>query len=145
MAVIPWGVMDLFIYFNVSKWIEILFINLEFAVITPVFISYSVRRWHKNSTVVENFHFPTEEVFEENLLNYGFSLREKQVIRLLKLGYTKKQVSDKLFIAISTVSRHVQNIYDKAQVNNRLSLMNKLEKVSDFDCHLKDSKRSQNS
>jgi len=70
---------------------------------------------------------PNEEIFEANLLKYGFTHREMEVIRLIRLGYTYDEIADKLFIAPTTVGRHVQNIHSKAEVKSRLALLRKLE------------------
>ncbi|MGB0373014.1 MAG: response regulator [Opitutales bacterium] len=50
----------------------------------------------------------------ENVL----SPRETEVLRLLAEGYLKKEISDKLDIAFSTVDYHVKHIYGKLDVKN---------------------------
>lgn len=57
---------------------------------------------------------------------------EIEIIRLLRLGSSKQEISEKLFIAITTVSRHVKNIHYKAEVNSRIELVRKLETVAEF-------------
>ncbi|MGL1287729.1 helix-turn-helix transcriptional regulator [Vibrio parahaemolyticus] len=44
-------------------------------------------------------------------------------------GYSHKQIAEMLFIAERTVAKHVQNIFEKAQVSNRLELSRKLDMV----------------
>ena len=55
---------------------------------------------------------------EENLLNYLTS-REEEVLELLTNGITYKGVAAKLFISETTVKTHVNNIFQKLQVNDR--------------------------
>ncbi len=59
---------------------------------------------------------PEEE--EENLLSY-LTQREEEVLELLTQGITYKGVANKLFISETTVKTHVNNIFQKLQVNDR--------------------------
>ena len=66
-----------------------------------------------------SFKEETEEVEdEENLLNY-LTQREEEVLDLLTQGITYKGVAKKLFISETTVKTHVNNIFQKLQVNDR--------------------------
>lgn len=55
---------------------------------------------------------------EENLLSY-LTQREEEVLELLTQGVTYKGVASKLFISETTVKTHVNNIFQKLQVNDR--------------------------
>ena len=55
---------------------------------------------------------------EENLLN-DLTQREEEVLELLTQGITYKGVASKLFISETTVKTHVNNIFQKLQVNDR--------------------------
>ena len=55
---------------------------------------------------------------EENLLSY-LTQREEEVLDLLTQGVTYKGVAQQLFISETTVKTHVNNIFQKLQVNDR--------------------------
>lgn len=74
------------------------------------------------------------ELFEENLHRFGFSSREKDIIRLLRKGLNRKAIADVLFIATNTVSRHLQNIFTNADAKNRVELMHKLDHNGGGNC-----------
>jgi DNA-binding NarL/FixJ family response regulator len=59
-----------------------------------------------------------QESDEENLLSY-LTQREEEVLELLTQGVTYKGVAQKLFISETTVKTHVNNIFQKLQVNDR--------------------------
>ena len=59
-----------------------------------------------------------QESDEENLLSY-LTQREEEVLELLTQGVTYKGVAAKLFISETTVKTHVNNIFQKLQVNDR--------------------------
>lgn len=53
--------------------------------------------------------------------------REKEILLLLAEGLTNKDISAKLCISEPTVKTHIQNIYKKLGVNNRVQLLNSLK------------------
>ena len=55
---------------------------------------------------------------QENLLQY-LTQREEEVLELLTQGVTYKGVAQQLFISETTVKTHVNNIFQKLQVNDR--------------------------
>jgi DNA-binding CsgD family transcriptional regulator len=128
-AVSPWVFMTAFAYFQVTQWVEALATNLGFLIITVLFITKSVKQARQEQGKLELLHriAPNEEIFEANLLKYDFTHREMEIIRLIRAGYSNQEIADKLFIATTTVSRHLQNIYSKADVKSRLNLIRKLE------------------
>lgn len=64
------------------------------------------------------FKEETSSQNEENLLNYLTS-REEEVLDLLTQGNNYKAIAGKLFISETTVKTHVNNIFQKLQVNDR--------------------------
>lgn len=56
------------------------------------------------------------EIFESSVKGYGLTDREKEVAWLLYRGYTNRQIGEELFIAETTVKKHVSHIYEKMQV-----------------------------
>ena len=46
--------------------------------------------------------------------------REREVIELVKLGYTNIQIAEKLNITTHTVKKHLRHIFDKWHIKNRV-------------------------
>lgn len=46
--------------------------------------------------------------------------REQQILRLLVMGYSNRQLAEKLYISISTVKAHMQQILSTLKVDNRV-------------------------
>lgn len=57
---------------------------------------------------------------------YGLTRRETDVILLLMKGYNNQEISEELFIGLSTVKTHIGNIYSKLQVSSRTEMLRKL-------------------
>ncbi len=51
------------------------------------------------------------------------SRREVEVLRLLSAGKTSRQIADQLFVSKRTVDFHLQNLYAKLQVRNRVQAL----------------------
>ena len=56
----------------------------------------------------------------EDLDNLSFSQRELEVLRLLADGYANQHIAQTLIISINTVKMHLQHLYDKLNVHNRV-------------------------
>ena len=69
---------------------------------------------------------PTPQSYEEIYAHFlavmegcGLSERELEVAWLLYRGYTNRQIGEELYIAESTVKKHVSHIYQKMNVYSR--------------------------
>jgi DNA-binding NarL/FixJ family response regulator len=51
--------------------------------------------------------------------------REKEILDLLARGFLYKEIATELFISRLTVKKHIHNIYDKLQVQNRTEALNR--------------------
>jgi ATP/maltotriose-dependent transcriptional regulator MalT len=56
--------------------------------------------------------------------------REIDVLELLALSLTNKEISEELFIALSTVKRHITNLYGKLGVSSRTEAVQKARKLN---------------
>ncbi|MBU6409940.1 MAG: response regulator transcription factor [Verrucomicrobia bacterium] len=65
--------------------------------------------------VVEHFHAIRKPASDVEKL----TAREKEILGLLVKGFLYKEISDKLGISMSTVSMHLQHIYEKLHVQSR--------------------------
>ena len=52
----------------------------------------------------------------------GLTQREREVLRLVALGLTSRQIADRLEISHRTVQNHTQNVLTKLQLHNRVEL-----------------------
>ena len=80
--------------------------------LTSRFFEYFQKSFQEENSKNEN------AMDEENLLN-ELTQREEEVLELLTQGITYKGVANKLFISETTVKTHVNNIFQKLQVNDR--------------------------
>ena len=58
------------------------------------------------------------------LLTSSLTLREKEIVELIALGFSNKQISQELSISANTVKNHLANIFTKLGISKRLQLRN---------------------
>ncbi|HMM15970.1 MAG TPA: LuxR C-terminal-related transcriptional regulator [Petrimonas sp.] len=56
------------------------------------------------------------------------SAREMEIIKMLSKGLINKDIAETLRLSPYTVKRHIENIYKKLKVHNRVELMLKVNK-----------------
>jgi DNA-binding NarL/FixJ family response regulator len=71
--------------------------------------------------VVQSFNRNTQLAKTE----FNLSKRENELLDMLAQGKRIKEIADDLFIAVSTVRKHIRNIYEKLQVQSRTEALNK--------------------
>ena len=49
--------------------------------------------------------------------------REKQVLQYLSRGLTQREIANELYVSVSTAKKHMENIYRKLNVNNKISAL----------------------
>ena len=88
-----------------------------------------------NEIIGGNIFFPQsrqQDKINEIILNHrghddtNLSLREFEIIELIKKGYTNKQIGTLLCISHHTVNSHLKKIFLKFNVNSRARLVNKI-------------------
>lgn len=67
-----------------------------------------------------------EKITSHNIKDLDLTRREQEIFSLVLEGFTNKEIGEKLFIAETTVKKHIQNILKKANCNNRSELINKM-------------------
>jgi DNA-binding CsgD family transcriptional regulator len=54
--------------------------------------------------------------------NYSLTKRESEIVTLLMESLTPAQISQRISISVTTVNRHIANIYLKCHISNRQQL-----------------------
>ncbi len=73
-------------------------------------------------------NFESKSKLNEIKMNsYKITNREKEVIECIFLGNTYQQVADSLHISLSTVKTHINNVYKKMEVNNKIEMLHRLQ------------------
>jgi LuxR family maltose regulon positive regulatory protein len=54
--------------------------------------------------------------------------REAQVMELISQGLTNRQIADQLYLSVASVKKHLESIYAKLEVNNKVSAVQKAQK-----------------
>ena len=68
----------------------------------------------------ENFVLDTSLVSQLEL-----SKRELEILGLLAQGHSNQEIAAKLFVSLSTVKTHIQNLFEKLDVKRRIQAVEK--------------------
>ncbi len=71
------------------------------------------------STIVSESLVQKNDLNEKGLESYNFTVREKEILKLLINGYDNAQMSEKLSVSLHTVKAHICNILQKLNVKDR--------------------------
>ncbi|RXR20483.1 response regulator transcription factor [Flavobacterium amnicola] len=86
------------------------------ATMTPS-IALKTLKLFRNPIVFEDNSIKTEEI--------NLSVREIEVLEQLSKGLTYNIIAENLFLSVGTVRKHIENIYTKLQVHNKLEAIQK--------------------
>ena len=129
IAIIPWASMPVLSLFRASQVVEVLFTNGGFIIITFLFISKSISR--AKIEYQQLIDLTINDIKPSSFLNscskYELTNREVEIVQLIRQGYKYKRIADRLFISESTVKKHVQHIFEKVDVSNKVELIHALE------------------
>lgn len=81
-------------------------------VIDPLFGAYKEEHWSKSASAPEN-----DEKYER------LSKREREVLPLVALGYSNKEIAERLFISVKTVEVHKSHLMKKLEVESFSELL----------------------
>ena len=73
----------------------------------------------------ENFVLDTSLVSQLEL-----SKRELEILNLLAQGYSNQEIATKLFVSLSTVKTHIQNLFEKLDVKRRIQAIEKAKRLN---------------
>ncbi len=73
----------------------------------------------------ENFVLDTALVSQLEL-----SKRELEILGLLAQGHSNQEIAAKLFVSLSTVKTHIQNLFEKLEVKRRIQAVEKAKRLN---------------
>ena len=73
----------------------------------------------------ENFVLDTALVSKLEL-----SKRELEILGLLAQGHSNQEIASKLFVSLSTVKTHIQNLFEKLDVKRRIQAVEKAKRLN---------------
>ena len=128
------------------KWLELRFIifdhsfEIYIGLIAVIFTALGIWLALKLSkpkietVVVEKEVYVTrnENFVQDTLLvsQLELSKRELEILSLLAQGHSNQEIAAKLFVSLSTVKTHVQNLFEKLEVKRRIQAVEKAKRLS---------------
>ena len=133
-ATVPWVLLPVFSYLDASQFVEVMFTNGGFVIITFLFIRKMI---YKNREAFKKLyhhdrkqHIDQSAFFCQRCSELGLTKRETEVAEQVAQGLTSKEIAEILFISERTVNKHLQTIYKKCGNKNRVELIKVLNYYS---------------
>jgi len=149
LSITPWLGLPFITYFNLSQPVEAVTTNTGFLLLLALHLKRNVKQlkeehqrlieselrlsnWNEklqeeiNKRTKELEKVTSEERLMVNCKSHRLTNREIEIVRFIWKGNTHKQIAESLFISERTVAKHVQNVFEKADVSNRVELLHKL-------------------
>jgi two-component system, NarL family, response regulator LiaR len=112
-------------------------LSIEFYIgaIAVMFVALGIwvgMRFTRVKTVVVTETVPAAQNFEldkTRLKTLGISPREHEVLELISSGLSNQQIADQLFVSLSTVKSHSQNLFMKLDVSRRTQAIQKAREL----------------
>lgn len=128
LSIISFALLPLLILSCIFRWMRefsaaIALIAYSIAILVFLFIATA----HQEENCEEKKEPLSSETIQEK---YHITDRELEVIRLIKAGYTNKEIAYELGISVNTVNNHIANIFGKTEVRSRIDLLNLLQEAS---------------
>ena len=76
--------------------------------------------------IIEHIQKNPSKNQHEHALTSTLTKREREILTHIKDGRKNREIADMLFISPLTVRKHVENIYSKLHVSNRVEAINRL-------------------
>lgn len=120
-----------FLLFHYSLEIYIGFIAVIFTAL-GIWLALKLSKPKTETVVIEKevYIYPKEDfVLNESLVaKLELSPRELEILGLLAAGYSNQEIADQLYISLSTVKSHNQNLFEKLDVKRRTQAVEKAKK-----------------
>ena len=142
LSLVPWVGLPVIDFFNLGQVVEVTITNTGFLILIGLHMKLIVEQIKSehlqaityNERLLQEVEKRTKELvgtgreerFKKNCEHYQLTRREKEIVRFIWNGNTHKQIAESLFISERTVAKHVQNVFEKVQVSNRVELLHKL-------------------
>jgi two-component system, NarL family, response regulator LiaR len=121
-----------FIIFDHSFELYIGFIAVIFTAL-GIWLALKLSRPKIETIVVEKEVYVTRNenfVLNTSLISQlELSKREMEILNLLAQGHSNQEIAGKLFISVSTVKTHLQNLFEKLDVKRRTQAVEKAKRL----------------
>ncbi|HEX6889377.1 MAG TPA: response regulator transcription factor [Chryseolinea sp.] len=125
----------------ILKWLELRFVIIDHALeiyvgaIALIFTGLGI--WLAMKIVKPKITVIEKEVYvsapfslnRKELESLNLSKRELEVLQLMAEGLSNKEIADRLFVSLSTIKTHSNNLFDKMNVERRTQAIDKAKRL----------------
>jgi len=109
---------------NLPDWVYFIIGLLSISLLIMSYLTYFFYKKSTQKTRSSGTPEPTETVAD---LYDKLTLKEREILSLIKAGKANKEIASELFIGVSTVKSHINKIYSKLEVHSRKEVVSKIK------------------
>jgi len=98
----------------------LIFLSISYILPALLYLSRYLKKDIREHPSLKENGTTLQQVFAK----YNISKKEREVIDLISRGKSNREISDQLYISLSTVKLHIHSIYRKLNIKNRVQLSN---------------------
>ncbi|HEV8273478.1 MAG TPA: LuxR C-terminal-related transcriptional regulator [Chitinophagaceae bacterium] len=122
-----------FIIFNHSFEVYIGFIAIIFTAL-GIWLALKLSKPKVETVVIEKEVYVNRNenfILDTSLISQlELSKRELEILSLLAQGHSNQEIAAKLFVSLSTVKTHIQNLFEKLDVKRRIQAVEKAKRLN---------------
>lgn len=134
IEIVSLSILPMVAFTLVWPWLSDIFfplIALSYFIMLLVFLFIAIQKQERGREEEQKEKADTQEESRRKLMElYHITDREMEVIELIKLGLTNKEIASRLNISVNTVNNHISNSFTKTGVRCRIDLLNLLQEAS---------------
>src|ERR1051325_2647660 len=128
------------------KWLELRFVIIDHALeiyigsiaiiftLLGIWLALKLSKPKIKTVVVEKEIYRSNtadfKLNEEEMTKLGLSKRELEVLQLMAEGWSNQEISEKLFVSLSTIKTHTSRLFEKLDVKRRTQAIEKAKRLS---------------
>ena len=127
------------------KWLELRFIIIDHAfeiyigsialifTMLGIWLALKLSKPKIKTVIVEKEIYRNNADFkfnEQEMTKLGLSKRELEVLQLMAEGLSNQEISERLFVSVSTIKTHTSRLFEKLDVERRTQAIEKARRLS---------------
>jgi LuxR family maltose regulon positive regulatory protein len=112
------------VYLDCGETMEKLLLKMEQTSITKEQITLILNAFKKEKKQLDRAHSTNKSTQK---ISVKLSARECEILALVTDGHKNEEIAKKLYISLDTVKKHLYRAYQKLEVNNRVSAIQKVQ------------------
>lgn len=119
---------DFYLRFNsrlATSFVEVAGVPIYGSRIVHGILCWIGKKLTRNREKIDQNYLADDKALEQA----GISTREYEVLKLIAMGYSNREIADKLFVSTNTIKTHTSNLFSKLNARRRTQAIQKAKEL----------------